>query len=111
MAAQIEERPEILDLELVDRVDLHSPFADCALAACVARPYLSGSCRVPSSSAGPAMRPAERITLSTPAAKPSKRNTMSPQGEMPSQRSMSQPMPAPTTTPATSSLESRKPLA
>src|ERR1700751_1984553 len=111
MAAQIEERPEILDLELMDRIDLHSPIADFAFAGCASRPYLSGLCRVPSSSVGPAMRPAERITLSTPAAKPSKRNTMSPQGEMPSQRSISQPMPAPTTTPATSSLETRKPLA
>src|SRR5512135_1709397 len=107
MAAQIEQRPEILDLELVDRIDLHGPIADCALAACAARPYLSGPCPVPSSGAG--MRPAERITLSTPAAKPSKRNTMSPQGEMPSKRSSNQPMPAPTRTPATSSLESRKP--
>src|SRR6516164_3145225 len=55
--------------------------------------------------------PAERITLSTPAAKPSRRNTVSPHGEIPSQRSMSQPRPAPTITPATNSLESRKPLA
>src|SRR5437763_7824943 len=40
MAAQIEERHEIFDLELVDRIDLHSPIADCALAACAARPLL-----------------------------------------------------------------------
>ena len=55
--------------------------------------------------------PAARITLSTPAAKPSSKNTMSPQGEMPSQRSSSQPITAPTSTPATSSVESRKPRA
>ena len=48
----------------------------------------------------PATTPAERITLSTPATKPSKRNTISPQGEIPSQRSISQPRPAPTSTPA-----------
>ena len=59
----------------------------------------------------PGITPAERITLKTPAAKPSKRNTMNPQGEMPSKRSISQPRPAPTSTPPTSSLESRKPLA
>jgi hypothetical protein len=28
MAAQIEEWPEILDLELMDRVELHNPIAD-----------------------------------------------------------------------------------
>src|SRR5690348_18093465 len=46
-----------------------------------------------------------------PAAKPSSRNTISPQGEMPSQRSMSQPISAPTATPATNSDDSLKPLA
>ena len=55
--------------------------------------------------------PAARITLRTPAAKPSSRNTISPHGEIPSQRSSSQPISAPTRTPATSSVESRKPRA
>ena len=55
--------------------------------------------------------PAARITLSTPAANPSSRNTIIPHGEIPSQRSSSQPNIAPTRTPATSSVESRKPRA
>ena len=55
--------------------------------------------------------PAARITLRTPAAKPSSKNTISPHGEIPSQRSSSQPIIAPTTTPATSSVDSRKPRA
>jgi hypothetical protein len=80
----------------MDRIDLHRP------AVCF------GSLRW---SAPPETSPAERITLSTPAAKPSNTNTMSPQGETPSKRSIIQPMPAPTSTPATSSLESRNPLA
>jgi hypothetical protein len=38
MAAQTEERPEIFDLELMDRIDLHNPIADCELAAFAAQP-------------------------------------------------------------------------
>ena len=60
---------------------------------------------------GPLATPAARITLRTPAAKPSNRNTIIPHGEIPSHLSSSQPMPAPTRTPATSSVESRKPRA
>ena len=55
--------------------------------------------------------PAARITLNTPAAKPSRRNTIIPHGEIPSHLSSAQPMNAPTRTPATSSVESRKPRA
>jgi hypothetical protein len=47
----------------------------------------------------------------TPAAKPSKRNTIIPHGEIPSHLSSAQPMNAPTRTPATSSVERRKPRA
>src|SRR6516162_5056910 len=109
VAAQGKERSPVVYLELMDRIDLHDP------VVCVERSrratYLSEPCRLRSLNVGLAMRPAERITLSTPAAKPSRRNTVSPQGEMPSRRSINQPMPAPTKTPATSSLERRKPLA
>lgn len=55
--------------------------------------------------------PADRITLRTPAAKPSSTKTIIPHGEIPSQRSINQPTAAPTKTPATSSVESRKPRA
>src|SRR4029077_452090 len=47
----------------------------------------------------------------TPAAKPSNRNTIIPHGEIPSHLSSAQPMNAPTRTPATSSVERRKPRA
>lgn len=55
--------------------------------------------------------PATRITLRTPAAKPSSRNTIIPHGEIPSHLSRSHPIPAPTRTPATSSVDNRKPRA
>jgi hypothetical protein len=55
--------------------------------------------------------PADRITLRTPAAKPSSKKTIIPHGEIPNQRSINQPTAAPTKTPATSSVESRKPRA
>ena len=46
MAAHVDRAAQILDLELMDRIDLHGPIA-VALAACAARPYLSGPCRLP----------------------------------------------------------------
>src|SRR5215831_8038639 len=52
-----------------------------------------------------------RTTFTTPATKPDSRNTIMPQGEIPSTRSSAQPRPAPTSTPPTSSLESRNPRA
>src|SRR5262249_10396125 len=60
---------------------------------------------------GPLETPAARITLMTPAAKPSKRKTIIPHGEIPSHLSSAQPRNAPTRTPATSSVERRKPRA
>ena len=59
----------------------------------------------------PGAAPAARITLSTPAAKPSSTNTIIPQGDIPKPRSISQPINAPTRTPATNSVDSRKPRA
>ena len=51
------------------------------------------------------------VGKSTPAVKPRSANTNVPHGKDPSPRSISQPMPAPTRTPAISSDESRKPRA
>ncbi len=55
--------------------------------------------------------PAERITFITPATKPSSMKTISPHGDVDSKRSKPQPIVAPTTTPATSSEERRRPTA
>src|ERR1700733_9925914 len=108
MTAHAGHGDQIPDLELVDRIDLHSPVRrPCAKA-------LNYSFRSPGlwpPSALPATTPVERITLSTPAAKPSRRKIISPHGAVRNQRSTSQPRPAPTTTPATNSLASRKPWA
>src|SRR5260370_41505126 len=89
---------------------------DQVLHRCVAASPLRGGGRIHCFEPGGsnvllATTPAARITLRTPAAKPRSRNTIIPQGEVPSQRSSSQPMAAPTTTPATNSVESRKPRA
>ena len=101
MPADLAERDELLDLELMNRIGHRraSSSVNCAIGLSL------GPCPVPLEI------PAARITLSTPAAKPSSRNTISPHGEIPSQRSSTQPMNAPTRTPATSSVESRKPRA
>src|SRR5215468_520988 len=86
--ANFDDRKQINDLELMNWIDSHE------LYSCLSR-----------------TTPAARITLSTPAAKPSNKKTMSPHGEIPSHRSSSQPISAPTSTPATSSVDSRKPRA
>src|SRR5262249_22222222 len=86
--ADFDDRKQIDNLKLVDWIDSH----DYSSFNCLSR-----------------TTPAARITFSTPAAKPSSRNTVSPHGEVPSQRSSSQPIAAPTRTPPTSSVDSRKP--
>src|ERR1700676_2757750 len=59
----------------------------------------------------PEATPADLTTLTTPATKPSSKNTMKPNGDVDNKRSKPQPIPAPTTTPATNSEERRKPSA
>src|SRR4029077_6713550 len=86
--ADLADRKQIDDLELMNWIDSHEYYS------CLSR-----------------TTPAARITFNTPAAKPSNKNTMSPHGEIPNQRSSSQPITAPTSTPATSSVDNRKPRA
>src|SRR5262245_34085004 len=88
--ADLRNRKQLADLELVDWIDRHDYRSFNSLSRTT---------------------PAARITFSTPAAKPSNRNTMSPHGEIPSQRSSNHPIAAPTSTPATSSVDNRKPRA
>ena len=108
-AADVEDREEFLDLELMNGI--HDRI-DPQLAA---RRAVRAAVLIASNPADPACwsrtTPATRITLRTPAAKPSSRNTIIPHGEIPSHLSRSQPMPAPTRTPATSSVDNRKPRA
>ena len=105
------DREELLDLELVDRIHSRDRSFVFPARQPSARDLLLRT-RHCSNPAGPSVTcrttPAARITLRTPAAKPSSRNTIIPHGEMPSQRSSSQPMPAPTRTPATSSVDKPK---
>src|ERR1700738_3359490 len=58
-----------------------------------------------------AITPAARITLITPATKPTSTNTMRPHGLVGNTWSHVQPSTPPTRTPATSSEESRNPMA
>src|SRR3954468_20436798 len=82
------------------------------MGSAIARSFLQSCCLAYFGCCpGPLETPAARITLMTPAAKPSKRNTIIPHGEIPSHLSSAQPMNAPTRTPATSSVERRKPRA
>ena len=110
--ADVAERDDLVDFELMDRIG-HGRSVSFGALTPRAAPRRSNPSDARSSSPErpPDTTPAARITLSTPAAKPSKRNTIIPHGEIPSHRSSSQPMNAPTSTPATSSVESRKPRA
>src|SRR5262249_4369860 len=105
-AADVKNRKQILDLELMDGIHAGSnPHGHCIGLRARGGVHRFGS-------SGPLeTTPAARITLSMPAAKPRSRNTISPQGEIPSKKSSTQPNAAPTRTPATSSVESRKPRA
>src|SRR5262249_54818512 len=103
---------EVFDLKLIDGV--HTGLSSSSLRRRAGASRAGGPlhCFEPGgSNVLLATTPAARITLRTPAAKPRSRNTIIPQGEIPSQRSRSQPIAAPTTTPATNSVESRKPRA
>src|SRR5262249_19474277 len=97
------------DLELMDRIGGHVRSVSSAPRR--QRRYLWSRRSAVESEAPPDATPAERITLSTPAVKPRSANTNIPHGKEPSQRSISQPSPAPTRMPATSSEESWKPRA
>src|SRR5262249_3395378 len=114
------------DLELMDRIghDRNGSFgssSDAARPTCrqvVSSLLPSGGTppSIPSPACGGGYggggaTPAARTTLNTPPAKPSSNNTIRPHREIPSTRSSAQPMPAPTSTPPTSSLESRNPRA
>src|SRR5258707_412840 len=117
--ADFAERKVVDDLELMDRIghdrngSLRFFITPPAQYAVGCYDLLSGGTppSLPSPVGGGGATPAARTTLITPATKPSNRNTIRPHGEIPSTRSSAQPTPAPSSTPPTSSLESRNPRA
>src|ERR1700738_1483566 len=134
LIADVADREDLFDIELVDRINhprgISWSAGDAGALKSMVPPLNGHSCPEPrlplappppgrSKINGPPPQraflsgatPADRITLITPAAKPSRKNTIRPHGDVDSKRSKPQPMIAPTTTPATSSEESRKPRA
>ena len=110
--ADLADREEVDDLELVDRIHGWIKVLRGYAAHISRRARDPIHCFEPGgSSVFGGITPATRITLRTPAANPRSRNTIMPHGEIPSHRSISQPMAAPTRTPATSSADKRKPRA
>src|SRR5262249_31632821 len=110
--ADVDDRKEVFDLKLMDGI--HDGSSPSSLRG--RRAASCGGGRIHCFDPGGsnvllATTPAARITFRTPAAKPRSRNTIIPQGKIPTRRSSSQPMAAPTTPPATNSVESRKPRA
>src|SRR5262249_40889844 len=109
--ADVNDGKKVLDLELMDRI--HDRIG--SLVVCGSRYWRTRQSFQRFEPGGPSglfgTKPAARITLSTPATNPNSRPTISPHGELPSHRSRNQPIIEPTTTPATSSVESRRPRA
>src|SRR5262249_56443830 len=102
-AADSAEREEVVDVELMDGI--HKWIGP----AFSLRPPGGGRYLPDGSSVFGRTTPAARITLRTPAVKPSSKKTIIPNGDDPSQRSRSQPIPAPTRTPAMSSADNLNP--
>ena len=102
LMADMAERHERLQLELMDRVDrLVQPLNPRRGATSPRR-------RIPLPGGGPPPNiPAPRITFMRPAAKPSISRMIIPHGEVPSIRSTTQPSSAPATMPAMNSVDSR----
>src|SRR6267378_49194 len=109
LIADMADREERLDVELMDRVDFHPRGSWSSGFAAGNR--ISNDRTSRQRSALPGATPADLTTLTTPATKPSRKNTMRPNGDVDSKRSKPQPITAPTTTPAINSEESRKPRA
>src|ERR1700676_633907 len=107
LIADMADREQWLDVELMDRVDFHprGSWSSGLRAGNRISNVMTSRQRLPGAT------PADLTTLTTPATKPSRRNTIRPNGDVDSKRSKPQPITAPTTTPATNSEESRKPIA
>src|SRR5258705_8637344 len=109
LIADMADREERLDVELMDRVDFHPRGSWSSGSPAGNRISNDRTSRQPS--VLPGVTPADLTTLTTPATKPSRKNTMRPNGDVDSKRSKPQPITAPTTTPAINSEESRRPRA